>query len=81
VDRILARTSVSIAELKNDPARIINEAEGAPIAILDHNKPSAYLIPAETYEELMRKFEDFEFARFFNAPDIGPTERISGCAR
>jgi len=81
MDRIFARTSVSISELKKNPARIINEAEGAPVAILDHNKPSAYLIPAEAYEELMTKFEDFEFARFFNAPDLGPVERISGCSR
>jgi antitoxin StbD len=49
MDRIYARASVSISELKKNPSRIINEAEGSPVAILNHNKPSAYIIPAEAF--------------------------------
>ena len=41
----------------------LNEAEGAPVAILNHNVPAAYLIPAETYEWLMDKLEDSELAQ------------------
>jgi antitoxin StbD len=26
----------------------------------NHNRPTAYLIPAETYEQLMEKLEDFQ---------------------
>ena len=35
---------------------------GAPIAILNHNKPTAYLIPAETYEWIMEKLDDIELS-------------------
>lgn len=57
---ILANCSVSISELKVNPSALIEQADGEPIAILNHNKPTAYLIPAETYEELMEKVEDYQ---------------------
>ncbi|MEA1910512.1 MAG: type II toxin-antitoxin system prevent-host-death family antitoxin [Spirochaetota bacterium] len=57
---ILANCSVSISELKVNPSALIEQAEGEPIAVLNHNKPTAYLIPAETYEELMEKVEDYQ---------------------
>ena len=60
--RILSSCSASISELKKNPTALLHEAEGAPIAILNHNVPTAYLIPAETYEWLMDKLEDSELA-------------------
>jgi antitoxin StbD len=63
MDRILASASVSISELKKNPSRIIHDAEGAPVAILNHNKPSAYLVPAATFEAVMEKLEDYELAK------------------
>jgi len=56
---VLASCSASISELKKNPSALINQAEGEPIAILNHNKPTAYLVPAETYEQLMEKLEDY----------------------
>ena len=56
-------TSTSIPELKKNPTALLNEAEGSPIAILNHNIPAAYLVPAETYEWLMDKLEDAELAQ------------------
>ncbi|MDQ7016007.1 MAG: type II toxin-antitoxin system Phd/YefM family antitoxin [Gammaproteobacteria bacterium] len=61
--QILSSCSASISELKKNPTALLNEAEGAPIAILNHNVPAAYLIPAETYEWLMDKLEDVELAQ------------------
>ena len=60
--QVLSRCSASISELKKNPTALLHEAEGAPIAILNHNVPAAYLIPAETYEWLMDKLEDAELA-------------------
>lgn len=54
----LANCSASISELKKNPSALIEQAEGEPIAILNHNRPTAYLIPAETYEQLMERLED-----------------------
>ena len=59
---VLARCSASISELKKNPSALIEESEGEPIAILNHNKPTAYLIPAETYEMLLEKMEDYQLA-------------------
>ena len=56
---VLASCSASISELKKNPSALIDRAEGEPIAILNHNKPTAYLVPAETYEQLMEKLDDY----------------------
>ncbi len=64
--QILSSCSASISELKRNPSALLNQAEGAPIAILNHNIPAAYLIPAETYEWLMDKLEDAELAQIVN---------------
>jgi len=47
---------------------LIAQASGSPIAVLNHNKPAAYLIPAETYEALLEMIEDYELARVVEAP-------------
>lgn len=57
---VLANCSASISELKRNPSALIEESDGEPIAILNHNKPTAYLIPAETYEELLDSIEDYQ---------------------
>jgi len=64
--QILSSCSASISELKRNPTALLTAAEGAPIAILNHNIPTAYLIPAETYEWLMDKLEDSELAQIVN---------------
>lgn len=57
---VLATCSASISELKRNPSALIEQSEGEPIAILNHNRPTAYLIPADTYEELMDRLEDYQ---------------------
>ncbi len=61
--QVLADYSVSISELKKNPSALLAQASGSPIAILNHNKPAAYLIPAETYESLMDMLDDFELSK------------------
>lgn len=61
--QVLADFSVSISELKKNPSALLSQANGSPIAVLNHNKPAAYLIPAETYEALMDMIEDYELAK------------------
>ncbi|MCF8057634.1 MAG: type II toxin-antitoxin system Phd/YefM family antitoxin [Desulfocapsa sp.] len=66
MESILAGCSASISELKKNPSALIEQAGGEPIAILNHNKPTAYLIPAETYERLMDKIEDYQLGVIVN---------------
>jgi antitoxin StbD len=60
---VLSSYTASISELKKNPTALLRDAEGSPIAILNHNIPAAYLIPAETYEYLMDQLEDAELAQ------------------
>ncbi len=55
---IFASLSASLSELKKNPVALLEAAEGSPVAILNHNKPAAYLIPAEAFELLMEQLED-----------------------
>ena len=61
--QILAECSASISELKKNPSALIAKAQGSPVAILNHNKPAAYLIPAETYEWLLDALDDHELSK------------------
>ena len=61
--QVLAECSASISELKKNPSALITAAEGSPVAILNHNTPAAYLVPAETYEWLMDALDDHELAK------------------
>jgi antitoxin StbD len=47
------------------------------VAILNHNKPSAYLVPAEAFEALMEKLEDYELARIVEERKDEPTVKVS----
>ena len=60
MESVLARCSASISELKRNPSSLIEQSGGEPIAILNHNKPTAYLIPAETYELMLEQIEDYQ---------------------
>lgn len=55
---ILTEYSTSITDLKRNPNALLAEAHGMPIAILNHNKPVAYLVPAYAYETMVDMLED-----------------------
>ena len=57
--RILANYTTSISELKKSPSSIIENANGQSIAILNHNRASAYLVPSEVYEKMMDILDEY----------------------
>ena len=61
--QVLADCTASISELKKNPTALLNDSEGSPIAILNHNKPAAYLIPAETYEWMVELIDDYQLGK------------------
>lgn len=63
MNTVLANYSASISELKKSPSSIIEEAGSEAVAILNHNKASAYLVPAQTYEKLMEIVDDYMLAK------------------
>nr|WP_080657893.1 type II toxin-antitoxin system prevent-host-death family antitoxin [Kingella kingae] len=73
---VLADYAVSVAELKRNYASIIDEATGA-VAVLNHNKPEAYLIPAQHYEQLMDYLEDLQDAQIIQERINSPSREVS----
>ena len=63
VEPILADAGISISELKKNPSAAIAAAEGFPLAILNRNKPAAYLVPAKAWEAIMDRLDDIELVR------------------
>ena len=61
--QILANYTASISELKKSPSAVIEEAGNEPVAILNHNKPSAYLVPSTLYEKMMEIIDDYYLAQ------------------
>lgn len=57
---ILTHTVASISELKRNPMATVAAGDGQAVAILNHNEPAFYCVPAAVYEELMGRLEDIE---------------------
>jgi antitoxin StbD len=55
---ILADACVGISELKKNPAAVIAAAREQQVAILNRNKPVAYVISPEVWEHICDVFED-----------------------
>jgi len=60
---ILADAVVSISDFKKNPMAALDAAQGFPVAVLNHNQPVFYCVPADAYEALMDKLEDAELAQ------------------
>ena len=61
--KIYANYTVSISQLKRNPQALIDDAHGDIIALLNRNRPTAYIVPAETFDWLMEVAEDIELGR------------------
>lgn len=57
---LYATQVASISELKKNPSKLINDSEGSPIAILNHNTAAAYLVPVELFEKMMEMLDEHE---------------------
>jgi antitoxin StbD len=77
MELLYTNASVSISELKKNPSAIIEEADGFPVAVLNRNKPAAYLVPAAAFEALMEKLDDLELARLVRERESEPTVKVT----
>jgi antitoxin StbD len=63
VQPILSNYTASITELKKSPSRLLQQAGDEAIAILNHNVPSAYLVPSSVYEKMMGIIDDYYLSK------------------
>jgi antitoxin StbD len=60
MDTILSDHSISMSDFKKNPARIVRESGGSPVAVLSHNKPAFYMVSPELFEVLVEELADRE---------------------
>lgn len=77
MDTIYSNKTVSVTELKRNFAEIIQQADDSPVAILNHNRPEAYLLPAAHYERLLAYVEDLEDAKLVQERIGGPFVEVT----
>jgi len=74
---ILANKTISVTELKRNFAEVLRQADDEPVAVLNHNRPEAYLLPAEVFERLINQLEDLEDAEIVRKRESGPFIQVS----
>ena len=60
---ILADVAVSVTELKKNPSLALDAGHGRAVAILNHNRPTHYAVPAAVWERINDLLEDVELNR------------------
>lgn len=74
---IHAEKTVSVTELKRNFSAILSQAEDDPVAILNHNRPEAYLLSAAHYALLLERLEDLEDIKLMQERSNGPFVEVN----
>lgn len=67
MQRVEAEIAISVSDLKKNPTAVVDGARGSPVAILNHNRVMAYMVPADTYEAMMDALDDRALAEIIKA--------------
>lgn len=60
---IMADVTVSISDLKKNPAAVVAEARKRQVAITSRNRAVAYVISPEVWDHILDVFDDRKFER------------------
>ncbi|MGB4116633.1 MAG: type II toxin-antitoxin system prevent-host-death family antitoxin [Polaromonas sp.] len=74
---VLSQNCVSVTELKRNYTQVLLQAYNQPVAVLNHNRPEAYLLPAAMYEKLLDQLEDAEDAQLVRERAAGPFVEVN----
>ncbi|QWE20882.1 type II toxin-antitoxin system prevent-host-death family antitoxin [Polynucleobacter sp. AP-Kolm-20A-A1] len=73
---IHAKTTVSMTDLRRNPSKIMEIAGDLPVAVLNHNKPEAYLLSAKAYEALLELVDDAALIKTIQSRKGGKTVKV-----
>jgi antitoxin StbD len=59
MEQILTNYTASISEFKKSPTKILKEANGESVAILNHNEVGGYFVPSGLYKQLIEIADDY----------------------
>ena len=60
---IQANFTAIISDLKTSKAQSLQQEKGNVVAILNHNVPSAYLVPSAVYEKMIEIIDDYHLSK------------------
>ncbi|WP_175891582.1 type II toxin-antitoxin system Phd/YefM family antitoxin [Burkholderia cepacia] len=50
--------TVSISEFKQNPGKVVEEAHGQPVAVLNHNRPAFYTVSPELMAQMAELYDE-----------------------
>lgn len=74
---IRASACVSVSDLKKNPSAVVESAGGKAVAILNHNRPVAYMVPVEEYERILEALDDAALAVVAKQRMGGPSNKVT----
>jgi antitoxin StbD len=83
MEQLFANRSISVTELKRSPTSAIEQAGTEAVAVLNHNRPAAYLVPAATYQNMLAQLQVQQLrsavaaSRTDTRPDVSATEAFA----
>lgn len=58
MQKVLSHLTVSMSDMKRNPAEVLRNAGDDPVAVLNHNKTAFYMVPPNLMEALLDEIED-----------------------
>lgn len=77
MQRLSADIAVSVSDLKKSPSAVIDGAGGQAVAVLNHNRVVAYMVPAEAYEAMVDRLDDLDLIDIIQARSEEQPVRVS----
>jgi len=62
MQHVEANLAVSVSDLKKSPSAVMAKANGEAVAVLNHNRIMAYMLPADAYEAMIEELDDMYLA-------------------
>ena len=58
MEAIYADVTISMSEFKKNPAAVLRDAKSKPVAVLNHNKVSFYMIEPALFQTMLEELSD-----------------------
>ena len=55
MESIFAAITVSMSDFKKNPAAVLREAGGRPVAVLNHNRAAFYMVEPDLFRQMTEK--------------------------
>jgi antitoxin StbD len=77
MQRVEAQIAVSVSDLKKSPTAIMQQADGQAVAVLNHNRVMAYMVPADAYEAMVERLDDLALIEIVKARADEVPQRVT----